>query len=300
MPISLKCKLLLYADDSALLVSGSDPNIIAETLSNELKSCRQWLIDNKLSLHLGKTEAILFGSKRKLRKVTSFAVKCDNEIIQNVHSVKYLGIQLDEDLAGESIVKEIIKKANSRIRFLYRCKDLLNFEARKTMCSALIQCHFDYSCSSWFPGINMTLTKKLQIIQNKMIRFILNLKSRDSIRNKELSKSGFLSVTDRVKQLMMNHVFKIRNYNCPPYMLSHFSRLNEDINRMTTRASATDFFLPRVCGQGTSTFFFSAIKEWNALPRIVKNATCETSFKKKLKENLMNEAKKVEMSVFTK
>merc|ERR1739840_50068 len=300
MPISLKCKLLLYADDSALLVSGSDPNIIAETLSNELKSCRQWLIDNKLSLHLGKTEAILFGSKRKLRKVTTFAVKCDNEIIQNVHSVKYLGIQLDEDLAGESIVKETIKKANSRLRFLYRCKDLLNFEARKTMCSALIQCHFDYSCSSWFPGINMTLTKKLQIIQNKMIRFILNLKSRDSIRNKELSKSGFLNVPDRVKQLMMNHVFKIRNYNCPPYMLSHFSRLDEDINRMTTRASATDFFLPRVCEQGTSTFFFSAIKEWNALPRIVKNATCETSFKKKLKENLMNEAKKVEMSVFTK
>ena len=54
MPISLKCKLLLYADDSALLVSGSDPNIIADFLSNELKSCRQWLIDIKLSLHLGK------------------------------------------------------------------------------------------------------------------------------------------------------------------------------------------------------------------------------------------------------
>ena len=71
MPISLKCKLLLYADDSALLVSGSDPNIIAEILSNELKSCRQWLIDNKLSLHLGKTEAILFGSRMKLLKVTS-------------------------------------------------------------------------------------------------------------------------------------------------------------------------------------------------------------------------------------
>ena len=53
----------------------------------------------------------MFGSKRKLRKVTSFAVKCDNEIIQNVHSLKYLGIHLDEDLAVESIIKEIIKKS---------------------------------------------------------------------------------------------------------------------------------------------------------------------------------------------
>lgn len=82
-------------------------------------------------------------------------------------------------------------------------------------------------------------------------------------------------------------------------MLSHFSRLDEDITRMTTRASATDFFLPRVCGQGTTTFFFSAIKEWNALPKTVKNATCKTTFKNKLKENLIKEAKKVEISVFT-
>ena len=58
--LCVKCKLLLYADDSALIISGFDPEKIAEELSRELESCRQWLIDNKLSLHLGKTEAILF------------------------------------------------------------------------------------------------------------------------------------------------------------------------------------------------------------------------------------------------
>ncbi|CAL4126167.1 unnamed protein product, partial [Meganyctiphanes norvegica] len=63
MPMSVKCKLLLYADDSALIVSGSDPRAIASLLSKELESCRQWLMDNKLSLHLGKTESILFGPK---------------------------------------------------------------------------------------------------------------------------------------------------------------------------------------------------------------------------------------------
>ena len=69
MPISVKCKLLLYADDSALIVPGLDPDEIAEQLSKELESCRQWLVDNKLSLHLGKTEAILFSTKKKLNKV---------------------------------------------------------------------------------------------------------------------------------------------------------------------------------------------------------------------------------------
>ena len=69
MVSSVDCKLLLYADDSALIVSGTDPDSIAIKLGDELDSCRQWLIDNKLSLHLGKTECMLFGTKRKLNKV---------------------------------------------------------------------------------------------------------------------------------------------------------------------------------------------------------------------------------------
>ena len=76
----------------------------------------------------------------------SFDVKCGNETIKNVNSVKYLGLQIDNDLAGNSIVNEIVKKVNSRLRFLYRYKDLLNFESRKTLCSALIQCEIDYAC----------------------------------------------------------------------------------------------------------------------------------------------------------
>ncbi len=60
MPVCVKSRLLLYADDSVLLVSHRDPRVISNTLSLELKLCNEWLIDNRLSLHLGKTEAILF------------------------------------------------------------------------------------------------------------------------------------------------------------------------------------------------------------------------------------------------
>ena len=52
MPLSVKCKLYLYADDSTLLVRGKQPNLIAQLLSENLDMCRGWLIDNKLSLHL--------------------------------------------------------------------------------------------------------------------------------------------------------------------------------------------------------------------------------------------------------
>jgi len=51
MPAATNSKLLLYADDSAILVSGKDVGQIQITLSKELESIREWLIDNKLSLH---------------------------------------------------------------------------------------------------------------------------------------------------------------------------------------------------------------------------------------------------------
>ena len=68
MPISVTCRLLLYADDSALLVRGENASVIASMLSENVSSCRNWLVDNKLSLHLGKTEAILLGTKKKTKK----------------------------------------------------------------------------------------------------------------------------------------------------------------------------------------------------------------------------------------
>ena len=104
MALSVKCKLYLYADDSTLLVRGKHPNLIAQALSENLNRCKIWLIDNKLSLHLGKTEAILFGTKRKLKQINDFEIKCENVIVKNVKSVDYLRLTLDNDLSGESIV----------------------------------------------------------------------------------------------------------------------------------------------------------------------------------------------------
>ena len=68
MKAAVKCKLLLYTDDSALLASSSDVSEIEDVLSRELESVSEWLVVNRLSLHLGKTESILFGSNKRLAK----------------------------------------------------------------------------------------------------------------------------------------------------------------------------------------------------------------------------------------
>ena len=66
-----------------------------------LKACCK-TIDNRLPLHLGKTECILFGSKRKLCKNTVFNINCDGNIIKSTSSVKYLGLVLENTLSSEN------------------------------------------------------------------------------------------------------------------------------------------------------------------------------------------------------
>ena len=62
MEAAVSCRLIFYADYPALLVSGTSVSVIEETLGHELT---EWLVDNKLYIHLGKTESILFGSNKK-------------------------------------------------------------------------------------------------------------------------------------------------------------------------------------------------------------------------------------------
>ena len=96
MPAAVKSQLILYADDSALLVASKNGAIIQQRLSSELESIREWLIDNTLSLHLGKTESIVFGPKRRLHGSNSIEVTCDGQIISSKSCLKYLGVELDQ------------------------------------------------------------------------------------------------------------------------------------------------------------------------------------------------------------
>ena len=147
MVSAVQCKLLLYGDDSVLIVSGKNFITIQEQLSCQLSNVSNWLVDNKLSLHLGKTESIIFGSKRSLKKCNTLDIQCNGVKIESKTFVKYLGSVLDQTFSGETVVNNIVKKVNSRLKFLYRKQGFLDINVRKLLSNAIIQPHFDYACS---------------------------------------------------------------------------------------------------------------------------------------------------------
>jgi len=283
MESAVTCKLLLYADDSALLISHKDIDYIQTELSVQLESVNKWLIDNRLSLHLGKTESILFGSKRKLKKHSNIRVICKGQELQCRKSVKYLGIEMDQNLSGELTGKSIIKKTNSRLKFFYRQCTFKNPEIRKMLCSSLIQCNFDYACSTWFSSLSKVVRSKLQICQNKMIRFINNLPNREHIGPTEIKDVGWLTVENRVEFLKLCHMHKIINGKCPEYMLKCITKTSQ-IHCHNTRKSAYSLFVPRVNTNGLNSFYYTGIKFWNSLPYNIQSISCYLNFKTKVKK----------------
>ena len=113
MKAAVKCKLLLYADDSALLASSSDVSEIEDVLNRELESVGEWLVENRLSLHLGETEYMLFGSNKRLAKRSGLHITCNGNDIESGVKVTYLGVTLDQNLSGSSNVTKIVIKCNN-------------------------------------------------------------------------------------------------------------------------------------------------------------------------------------------
>ena len=177
---AVDCDLFLYADDSCLVYQHKDVKEIERNLNKNFSNVCDWFVDNKLSIHFGedKTKCILFGTKHRLNKVNSLEIKYGEIHIKQYHTVTYLGCLLDETLSGESMALKVINKINSRLRFLYRKNRFLSPPLRRLLCNSLIQPHFDYACSVWYPKLNKRLKSKLQILKYVCIQFCINLNNR--------------------------------------------------------------------------------------------------------------------------
>ena len=114
--------------------------------------------------------------------------------IKQHSQVTYLGCVLDETLRGEPMTLKALNKINGKLKFLYRRNKFLTATLRRMLCNAISQLHFDYACSAWYPNLNEKLKKKIQIAQNKCIRFCLKFDRRHYISSKEFELINCSSV----------------------------------------------------------------------------------------------------------
>ena len=298
MSSSVNCDLLLYADDSCLVCTDRDINNIENVLNKNFNSLCDWFVDNKLSIHLGedKTKCIVFGSNRMLKHQREMIIKRGDVRLTQYNNVTYLGCILDANMSGQSMCIKALGKITGRLKFLYRKQSFLDQTLRRLLCNALIQPHFDYACSSWYPNLNKKLTKKLQTAQNKCIRFCLSLGNRQHIGVEEFKQINWLPTKERVEQYMSSKVYNFWAERSPSYMNEIFKKANVFHN---TRRSISMLALPAcITNTGKNTLSYLGPKIWNNMPSTIKLSPSVDSFKHRVKKNFFDQLRLKESDDF--
>ena len=161
-----KTKPCLFAGDTNLTASGDSIHDVQAAVNSDLENLRKWLVANKLSLNVAKTEFILIGSKQMIKKISDSHpnVHIEKEQIKRVYDSKTLGVTIDQHLSWKSNTENICKKICSGISVIRRVKPHVNKETLISVYNALGRPYFDYCCEVW-DIFGETQSQRLQKLQ---------------------------------------------------------------------------------------------------------------------------------------
>ena len=106
----------MYADDTTIYAFSVSTAELYAKVNNDLTGVRDWLLANKLSLNVTKTEYMFVTTTLKLSNLgRDFSIKIGNNHVKRVQTTKYLGIHLDENLKWNEHVDKLCSKVNRSI-----------------------------------------------------------------------------------------------------------------------------------------------------------------------------------------
>ena len=176
------------------------------------------------------------------------------------------------------MASKVLKKINAKLKFLYRESRFLTPAYRRLLYNMLIQPHFDYGCSSWFPLL------KLQKAQNKCIRFCLNLRPRTHINPSHFGKIKWLLVSDTVEYCIANTIFKYWSGIVPGYIHEMFK---PSLCRYSTRSQMALDIPLRKTNTGQKSLSFLGPKIWSKIGPSIKNVRTSSFFIHAVKKNIL-------------
>ena len=99
----------LFADDTNLTASGDSLTDVENAVNSDLENLRNWLMANKLSLNVAKTEFMSIGSRQMIKDFHP-KIFIQNKQIKQVDKCKTIGIIVDQHLSWKNNTKNVWKK----------------------------------------------------------------------------------------------------------------------------------------------------------------------------------------------
>ena len=114
----------MFADDSNITFAASTLTDLENGLNSELRNLNLWLISNKLSLNVVKTEFMVIESNQRLNSFSDnqINIEIDSRLITKVKEAKSLGVIIDEHLSWSNHVGYLSKKISSAVGAVKRIR----------------------------------------------------------------------------------------------------------------------------------------------------------------------------------
>ena len=139
-------------------------NALELILNQELHAVAEWMKSNRLALSILKTNFVLFHSKR-LKPYKSLNLKIDGVNIQEVSTVKYLGVTFDSNLTWKNHVNELCLKLSKTEGVFSKLRYYVNVDILMLYYS-LIYPFLCYGIQVWGPTYP-TYPKPVTTLQNE-------------------------------------------------------------------------------------------------------------------------------------
>ena len=282
----------LYADDTQLYLKLM-PSIVgnAEATLQRMESCindiRNWTAMHFLKINEDKTEAVVFSSKYDTQP-TLHCVQVGDEEIKISHTIRNLGVMMEENLTGEAQVNAAVKAAFFHIRQLGQIRHFLSDEAAASVVHAFITSRLDY-CNSLYINLPSSITNKLQRVQNIAAR-IVTKSSRYAHITPILQELHWLPIQQRVQYKVLLLTYKALHDLAPTYIVNMVQRQTPQRCLRSSKKLLLKIPAARLKSYGERTFQFCAPRLWNQLPSQIQCSENIASFKRQLKTKLFKEA----------
>ena len=278
----VESRAYLYADDSALVCSDTNPVVVSQKLQSDLDKLNNWFIANRLSVNCAKTKCILFCGSRSRYRQFDMNLVMNNENLQQVNEIKYLGLTLDRHLQFDRHVDIICSKVNARTKLLWRIRNFIPRSLAKPLYQSLINPHFVY-CNFLIESVSESLKNKLQCQQNAALRAVLNV-DMSYPTHKLLSEVGVDSVRVDIIKASCKFVYK-GFYKLGPETLNNLFELYVPERDLR---SGDDVLVKLIkCNTlfGQKNLAYRGPYYWNSLPVHIKASTPPEAFEKALKSH---------------
>ena len=277
-------KSILFADDTTIYYSSKNISHIFDKINNDLNSLEDWFKANKLSLNISKTHYMIF--PWQLTKHENLSLKINNEIINQVNKVKFLGMIIDENLTWQEHINYCSNKMSSGLYAINSSKHLLTREHLKTLYYSLTHSYLNYGLLLWGSS-NKRHISKLEIKQNKTIRIINN--SKYNAPAIPIYKGLNILPIAKLFKLQLGKFMYLYSRRELPRPLQNIFCLNSDIHSHNTRNKNAPHITERHSKTICKSFIHAAPQTWYNIPEKIKKLRTTKSFSSKLKQDLLKE-----------